>query len=644
MRKLAVVIALSFGLLLPQHAHASDQADWLLQGSEADLQAIGQDGVEFTKKFKNAPLGEVKLTQDEVNEIRTNYPDVSIHPNLEYGVAETPVAPPPSSQITYPKRFNLISTTPEVIAPYTGKGVRVAVLDSGIDVTHSKLNVKGGFCALPKDTCAPGQFPYNDDLGHGTHVAGILSAAKASNGTMGIAPGIDLYAIKSINSRDSGTTVDIVSGIEWAINNKIDILNMSITTNQDDPALKLMLEKAYSKGMIIVASAGNEEYGDNKDSVQYPAKYPTVIAVTAVNAYKERFLEASMGPEVELAAPGVDIISTYPRDLDDDGKKDGYYELSGTSMASPHVSGIAALLKERFPDITNIRLRSILANAAEDLGAKGRDRQFGYGLVRYPAKVEEIPMMTQYTQKGRVVFELSNADKTTTRQLKIEGRTISEQSPGKWETYMLSGTYKGKYAVMTKAGKQIQEDIILTIDGTKYKDVNGLKWYAPQIAYLAEKKWINGFNGNVFKPEQKITRAEAVAIMGRASGLNGEKRNTKFPDVSRNNFASGYIQSALDKGLLGGFPDGTFRPDQPVTRGEMALLLQRAFEIPYDAKQKSPFPDVTPNVSSYEAALALTQAGVTQGFPDGTFRPQETMNRATYSVFLAGAQNPKLFK
>lgn len=644
MRKLAVVIALSFGLLLPQHAHASEQNDWLLQGSEADLQAIGQDGIEFTKRFKNAPLGEVKLTQDEVNEIRTNYPNVSIHPNLEYGVAETTVAPPPPSQITYPKRFNLISTTPEVIAPYTGKGVRVAVLDSGIDVTHSKLNVKGGFCALPKDTCAPGQYPYNDDLGHGTHVAGILSAAKASNGTMGIAPGIDLYAIKSINSRDSGTTVDIISGVEWAINNKIDILNMSITTNSNDPALKLMLEKAYSKGMIIVASAGNEEYGDNKDTVQYPAKYPTVIAVTAINAYKERFLEASMGPEVELAAPGVDILSTFPRDLDDDGKKDGYYELSGTSMASPHVSGIAALLKERFPDITNVRLRSILANAAEDLGAKGRDRRFGYGLVRYPAKVEEIPIMTQYTQKGRVVFELSNADKTTTRQLKIEGRTISEQSPGKWETYMLSGTYKGTYAIMTKAGKQIQEDIVLTIDGTKFKDVNGLKWYAPQIAYLADKKWINGFNGNVFKPEQKITRAEAVAIMGRASGLNGERRKTKFPDVSSNNFASGYIQSALDKGLLGGFPDGTFRPNQPVTRGEMALLLQSAFEIRYDAKQKSPFPDITPNVSSYEAALALTQAGVTQGFPDGTFRPQETMNRATYSVFLAGAQNPELFK
>ncbi|MGG0644970.1 S8 family serine peptidase [Sporosarcina gallistercoris] len=644
MKRIVVSVSLALGLLLPAQAHAEERTDWLLHGSDTDLQAISQKVSPFTKEFQHAPIGEVQLTQKEVEEIRTHYPNVNIYPNREYGIAETPVAPAPSTQITYPKRFALINTAPETIAPYTGKGVRVAILDSGIDVTHSKLSVKGGFCALPKDQCAAGTVPYNDDLGHGTHVAGILSAAKASNGTMGVAPGVELYAIKSINSYDSGRTIDIINGVEWAINNKIDILNMSITTNRNDPALKLMLDKAYAAGMIIVAAAGNEETGDMIDSVQYPAKYPTVIATTAINYNKERFLEASIGPEVELAAPGVDILSTYPRAFDDDGKKDGYYELSGTSMAAPHVSGIAALLKERFPELTNVRLRSILANSAEDLGAKGRDRQFGYGLVRYPAKVDEIPMMTQYTQNGRVVFELSNANKTTARQLKIEDRTIAEQSPGKWETYLLPGTYKGKYAIMTNTGKQIQEDIVVKIEGTSYKDVSGAKWYSPQIAYLMDKKLIYGFEGNLFKPDQKITRAEAVAIMGRASGLNGEHRKTQFKDVNPNSFASGYIQSAREKGLLGGFPDGTFRPNQPVTRGEMALLLQKAFSLQYDAKQKSPFKDMTPNVTSYAAALALTQSGVTKGFPDGTFKPQETMTRATYSVFLAGAENPSLFK
>ncbi|REB08522.1 alkaline serine protease [Sporosarcina sp. BI001-red] len=644
MRKLGFAIILALGLLLPMQAHAEERTDWLLHGSDADLQAISQKVSPFTKEFKHAPLGEVQLTQQEVDEIRSHYPDVNIYPNREYGVAAAPAAPAPPSQITYPKRFTLINTTPEAIAPYTGKGVRVAVLDSGIDVTHSKLSVKGGFCALPKDQCAKGTVLYNDDLGHGTHVAGILSAAKASNGTMGVAPGVDLYAIKAINSYDSGRTIDIINGVEWAINNKIDILNMSITTNRDDPALKLMLEKAYATGMIIVAAAGNEEDGNHSDSVQYPAKYSTVIATSAVNIYKERFLEASMGPEVELAAPGVDIFSTFPRELDDDGKKDGYYELSGTSMAAPHVSGIAALLKERFPEMTNIRLRSILANSAEDLGARGRDRQFGYGLVRYPSKVEEIPMMTQYTQNGRVVFELSNADKTSTRQLKIEERTISEQSPGKWETYLLPGTYKGKYAIMTNSGKQIQEDILVKIEGKSYKDVSSSKWYAPQIAYLADKELIYGFEGNVFKPDQKITRAEAVAIMGRATGLNGERSKTKFKDVNSNSFASGYIQSAQEKGYLSGFPDNTFRPNQPVTRGEMALLLQKAFTIPFDSKKASPFSDLSPKASSYEAVLALTQSGVTKGYPDGTFKPYESMTRATYSVFLAGAENPSLFR
>jgi len=643
-RKLGIAVVFALGLLLPIHAHAEERTDWLLKGSADDLSAIAHDVKPLTKQFRQAPLGQIQLTQDELALIRANYPQVELYPNLEYGVAATTETPVPPSQITYPKRFTLINTTPDVIAPYTGKGVKVGVLDSGIDTTHSKLLVKGGYCALPKAECAAGTVPYADDLGHGTHVAGILAAQKASNGTLGVAPGVELYAIKSINQYDSGTTADIIAGVEWAINNNMNVLNMSITTNRDDPALKLMLEKAYAKGMILVAAAGNEEFGDNKDSVQYPAKYPTVIAVTAVTSNKERFLEASMGPEVELAAPGVDIFSTYPRALDDDGKKDGYYELSGTSMAAPHVSGIAALLKERFPDLTNVRLRSLLANTAEDLGAKGRDRQFGYGLVRYPAKVDDIPIMTQYTQKGKVIFELSNADKTTTRQLKIEGRVIPEQSPGKWETYMLSGSYKGKYAIMTNSGKQIQEDIILKIDGTSYKDVGGLKWYAPQIAYLADKQLIFGFEGNTFRPDQKITRAEAVAIMGRATGLNGEQRKTVFRDVNPSSFASGYIQSALESGLLSGFPDATFRPSQPVTRGEMALLLQRAFKLQANTGQKSPFTDMTPNVSSYEAALALTQSGVTKGYPDGTFKPQETMTRATYSVFLANAENPKLFQ
>ncbi|WJY26465.1 S8 family peptidase [Sporosarcina trichiuri] len=644
MRKFGMAVVLMLGLLVPIHAHAAEQTDWLLKGSADELDAIAQEIGPFTQQFRQAPLGQISLTQEDIALIRQQYPNVELYPNHTYEVAAATEAPAPPSQITYPKRFSLINTTPDVIAPYTGKGVKVGVLDSGIDTTHSKLNVKGGFCALPKAECAAGTIPYADDLGHGTHVAGILAAQKASNGTLGVAPGIDLYAIKSINQYDSGTTADIIAGVEWAINNKIDILNMSITTNRNDLALKLMLEKAYAKGMILIAASGNEEFGDNKDSVQYPAKYPTVIAVTAVANNKERFLEASMGPEVELAAPGVEIFSTYPRALDDDGKKDGYYDLSGTSMAAPHVSGIAALLKERFPDMTNIRMRSILANAAEDLGTKGRDRQFGYGLVRYPAKVEEIPMMTQYTQKGKVIFELSNADKTTVRQLKIEGREIPEQSPGKWETYLLSGTYHGKYAIMTKAGRQIQEDIILKIDGTNYKDVSGLKWYAPQIAYLADKQMIYGFNDNTFRPDKKITRAEAVAIMGRAAGLNGEKRQTKFRDVSPNSFASGYVQSALETGLLSGFPDGTFRPNQAVSRGEMALLLQKAFKLQADTSLKSPFKDMTPNVASYDAALALTQAGVTKGYPDGTFRPQETMTRATYSVFLANAENPALFK
>lgn len=639
---IAVVFALSF--FLPIQAHAEQETDWLLHGAKEDLTAISQEVKPLTQELEQVPLAEIQLSPEELEEIKTNFPDVRLYKNKQYSVAGATATPVATKAITYPKRFIMMNTTPEAIAPYTGKGVRVGVVDSGIDVKHSKLNVKGGVCALPKLQCAFGEFPYNDDLGHGTHVAGILSSTQATNGTMGIAPGVDLFAIKTINAQDSGSTIDIVAGIDWAITNKMDILNMSITTASDDPALRLMLEKAYATGMIIVASAGNTEFGAKQDDVQYPAKYPTVIAATAIKtATKERYKYASIGPEVELAAPGVDIFSTYPRILDNDGQKDGYTMLSGTSMASPHVSGIAALLKQRFPKMTNIQLRAKLVDAAEDLGAQGRDREFGYGLVRYPQKLDEIPIMSQYTEKSKVVFELSNVNQTAIRQIKIEEREIPEQSPGKWETYLLSGTHKGTYAIKTKTGKQVQEEILVKVDGVSYKDIGSRKWYGPQIAYLTTKEFIYGFNGNLFKPDQNITRAEAVAIMGRAKGLNGEKRQTKFPDVGPRSSASGYIQSAVENEILIGFPDGTFRPDQPVSRGEMALLLQEAFILPYDDQQNVSFKDMTPKVASYEAAMALAQAGVTKGFLDGTFKPQEAMTRSTYSVFLAGAENSNLF-
>ncbi|MFJ7934348.1 S8 family peptidase [Sporosarcina sp. NPDC096371] len=631
MKKTIFACLLALFIVLPLPVHADDKTDYLLSASKSELAEIQEKFPHFTRVFDLLSMMEIPLTASERRQLEKNYPDVQVFPINTYKAT--------ALTDSIPKQFSMLKATPDLTTPYTGKGVKVALIDSGIDVSHPDLKVAGGICTLPKEDCAIGT-PYDDDFGHGTHVAGII----AGQNKMGIAPNVELYAIKTIDKHDVGRTTDIIAGVEWAIKNDIEILNMSITTNRDDPALKLMLEKAYQKGMILVAAAGNEEIGNKIDAVQYPAKYPTVIAVSAITPDKRHLFESSIGPEVELAAPGSGIISTFPKQLDDDGEQDGYKEMSGTSMASPHVTGIIALLKERFPDISNTKLRAILANAAEDIGESGRDKEFGYGLVQYPVVINEKPALSHYVDRGKITIELSNADDTTERKLMIGDHEIKELSPGKWELYRFAGTHIIDVTFTNSSRTTGSDQLVIPVKGIQYKDVNSDKWYAGQIAYLAHNKKIQGYLDQTFRPDQLISRAEAVALVGRVLDLNGEQRTGIFKDVSPSNFASGYIQSAVEEGLVAGFEDGTFRPNDAVTRAEMSLLLQSAFHLQANVSKPSDFSDVTSNLASYEAILALTQAKIVQGYPDGTFKPQHPMTRATFSVFLAGAERPDLFQ
>ena len=142
-----------------------------------------------------------------------------------------------------------------------------------------------------------------------------------------------------------------------------------------------------------------------------------------------------------------------------------------------------------------------------------------------------------------------------------------------------------------------------------------------EIYYLASGGIINGTSPDKFSPSRKVTRSEAAAMIGRALSLNGERRNTEFPDVGIGNFASGYIQAAANLGIINGYRDGTFKPDQPVTRGEMAIMISKAFK--YGATSIS------------GAAQILMDKGIAQGFSDGTFGQSLHIIRADFSVFLA---------
>ncbi len=263
----------------------------------------------------------------------------------------------------------------------TGNGVGVAVLDTGIS-QHEDLAIKDGIRFYVQGIFLRSDSNYNDGNGHGTHVAGTIAAANNSVGVVGVAPAADLYAVKVLGDNGSGSISAIVAGIEWAYNrsNYIKIINMSLGSSSPSTTLEGACNAAYAKGMLVVSSAGNSgnEAGTG-DNVGYPAKYASVIAVAASNADGARAYFSSTGPAVELIAPGVNVLSTIPG---------GYAAYNGTSMASPHVAGVAALVWGAKPTLSNEELRSALQTTAVSLGLD--QTQQGYGLVRGDLAVTKV--------------------------------------------------------------------------------------------------------------------------------------------------------------------------------------------------------------------------------------------------------------
>lgn len=255
----------------------------------------------------------------------------------------------------------------------TADPIKIGIIDTGISKDHPdlKANIKGGV-----NTINPLK-SWNDDNGHGSHVAGIVAALNNTVGVVGVGPASDLYAIKVLGANGSGFLSDVIEGIQWAVANGIQVVNMSLGTSSDVQSMHDAVIAAYNAGVTIVAAAGN-----NGGPVIFPAAYPEAIAVSATDQNNVLASFSSRGPEVDLAAPGVSIYSTY--------KGTGYATLSGTSMAAPHVTGSAALVLNTPVGLYDANVNSKwdpaevqkkLQDAAVDLGAISWDELYGWGLV-----------------------------------------------------------------------------------------------------------------------------------------------------------------------------------------------------------------------------------------------------------------------
>ncbi|MEW6173953.1 MAG: S8 family peptidase [Bacillota bacterium] len=263
-----------------------------------------------------------------------------------------------------------------------GQGVKIAVIDSGVDYNHPDLddNYAGGYDFVNNDSDPM------DDLGHGTHVTGIIAAEDNDSGVVGVAPEASIYAFKVLGADGSGEWSDFISALQavydlTAGGNKV-VVNMSVAAEKDAPGVHDAIKAVYEAGAVLVAAAGNSgNRAGAGNSIEYPARYEEVIAVGAVDNTDTRAFFSSTGRQLELAAPGVDVYSCIPGG--------DYLYASGTSMASPHVAGSAALVLagDTLTDldgdgqINNKDVRLRLSQTADDLGRAGWDLQYGYGLV-----------------------------------------------------------------------------------------------------------------------------------------------------------------------------------------------------------------------------------------------------------------------
>lgn len=233
----------------------------------------------------------------------------------------------------------------------TGKKTKVGVIDTGVDYFHPDLR---GRIGRGTNLINPNMPPY-DDNGHGTHISGTIAASNRKTGIVGVAPSTTIYPIKAFDQDGTAFVSDIILGIDWCVQNRVHVINMSFGMKQKSKALQDAIQRAARAGIIIVASCGN----DGRNTVDYPARFPQTISVGATNKKKRVAEFSNNGSKIDIYAPGERIESTWP------GGK--YSRLSGTSMATSHVSGVVALLLERKRSLSCIAIKQALKKYAVPL-------------------------------------------------------------------------------------------------------------------------------------------------------------------------------------------------------------------------------------------------------------------------------------
>lgn len=334
--------------------------------NDAGANAFGQKADDVVRTF-DFDAGTAKMTKSAASALENN-------PNIRY-VEENGTMHALGQ--TLPYGIDRVDAEVSHANGETGSGADIAIVDTGIDSDHPDLQANigkgkafvtcdtGGGCrfgAKPADnTC---NYDWDDDNAHGTHCAGTADGVDNGKGVIGVSTDATLHAVKVLDKCGSGSISDIAAGIEYVANQGWDVASMSLGASSGSSALKDAVQFADSNGVFLVGAAGNS--GPCTDCVGYPAAYSEVMAVSATDSTDALADFSSTGSEVEIAAPGVDVLSTVPT---------GYTKYSGTSMSTPHVAGTAGKLKAN--GNSNTQTRDTLKTTADDVGLPSNEQGSG---------------------------------------------------------------------------------------------------------------------------------------------------------------------------------------------------------------------------------------------------------------------------
>ena len=465
----------------------------------------------FSRLAKAENIVSVKITGKQANEIQKDAGVLCIEPDGNVkGCAEedAPGQITEENQKTWNQEMLHI---PEEKEEGAAK-VKVAVLDSGIDygndiVYKEQINLIPG-----EEELTPF---FTDATGHGTSVAGIICAEDNGAGITGMNPHVELYSAKVLSEGNKAPVSRVVEGIYWAIENKVHILNMSFSTPDDSQILRKAVEDAYQAGILMVAAAGNN------GQVEYPAAYPQVIAVGSVNAEGKAAEKSACGNELEFVAPGEKVTST--------GLLHGTIVQSGTSLAAPHVAGVASLLWQKDITVTADFIRGLLKESANPCGDA---EQYGEGLVDYEYALSIYDTYKEDYEAG-------------------QDGSISEipENPNPVPVYEENSAVEGQWE--DHAGKAKDAGAIAAFqDGAAYPD----KEESELDTLTSHHAWHGGrFSNYIADYGYLVNVAEAVGSLAESATI--DEIHKKINSVQKVDGMDSYVKNG-DQILSSGYKDG----------------------------------------------------------------------------------------